>query len=116
MIFIAMSFPNKLHLYRTSCVWFLITRVLVVRTKDGCPTTEQPHLLPLPSPKAQWEARDHLSWMQELEDGIPSITTFGNLIESKHRSDELFHLQKLSAWNARNDSLGHLLNLAVVMV
>ena len=54
--------------------------------------------------------------MRDLEHGTLSITTFGSLVDSKRRSDELPHLQKLSTWNARNDSLGHLLNLAVALI
>lgn len=88
----------------------------MVKTKAGCPTNEHPEVLPLPSPKTQWEARDRATWMQELEAGSPALCTFGSLIDSKQQCNEISHAQRLDSWNARTDNLGSLLNIAVALV
>ena len=102
-------------LNRTSCVWFLVTRTIVVKTKPGCPTAEQPWMLPLPAPKTQWEARTEDSWIEEVAADSPAITTFGELMESRQRCNEKLFAQRLDAWNARTDNLGSLLNIAVAV-
>ena len=97
-------------------MWFLISRTVVIVTRTGCPTTEQPWTLPLPAPKTQWEARTEEAWLQELGIGIPAITTFGDLVESKKKRADADHAQRLDSWNAVSDSLGFLLNLAVNLI
>ncbi|KAJ8118407.1 hypothetical protein OPT61_g601 [Boeremia exigua] len=101
---------------RSSIVWFLITRTIVVAPKDDCHSTNAPDALPLPAPQTQWEARTSETWMKEVWSGNPLITTFGNLITAKRRIDEPENKQKLAAWNARMDRLGSLLNAAVALV
>lgn len=101
---------------RTSAVWFLITRTLVVKTKEGCPTNEAPWMLPLPGPKLVWEARSREDWLEEISAGYSAITNFGELMESKRRCGERIHAERLDSWNARTDNLGSLLNVAVAVV
>lgn len=101
---------------RTSSVWFLVARTIVVFTRPDCGTTEEPWAIPLPAPKTQWEARSEESWLRELSVELPVLTTFGHLIESKKRRSEPNHAQNLNTWNATSDHLGSLLNLAVNIV
>ncbi|KAH6643233.1 hypothetical protein C7974DRAFT_387091 [Boeremia exigua] len=101
---------------RSSIVWFLITRTVVVALKENCYFTNAPDALPLPAPQTQWEARNSETWMKEVWSGNPAITTFGNLITAKRRIDEPESKQRLAAWNARTDRLGPLLNAAVALV
>lgn len=101
---------------RTSCVWFLIARTIMVKTESGCPTTEAPWTLPLPSPKTQWEARTIEDWILEIEAGTSPICDFGSLIEARQKWNEPVHARKLDSWSARTDTLGSLLNIAVSMV
>lgn len=93
-----------------------MTKVISVKTTAGCPTIGTPWHLPLPSQKLQWEARDNDTWQQEIITGSPAINTLGALVESKKRSTDPSHAQRLDAWNARSDSLGALMNIATAML
>ncbi|KAL5398664.1 hypothetical protein PMIN03_012753 [Paraphaeosphaeria minitans] len=101
---------------RSSLVWFLITRTIVVAPKEDCHTTNDPWGLPLPAPQTQWEARTREAWMKEIWSESPAITTFGNLISAKQHIDKPEGKQNLAAWNAKVDRLGSLLNVAVALV
>lgn len=101
---------------RSSIVWFLITRTIVIAPKEDCHTTNAPDALPLPAPQTQWEARTREAWMKEVWSDSPAITTFGCLITAKQHIDKPESKQKLAAWNARMDRLGSLLNVAVALV
>jgi hypothetical protein len=101
---------------RTSLVWFLITRTIVVVPKTDCHTTNTPDALPLPAPQMQWEARTRDAWLKELGAEGPAITTFGSLVNAKQHIHEQESKQLLSAWNAKMDRLGSLLNIAVALI
>jgi hypothetical protein len=101
---------------RTSLVWFLITRTIVVVPKTDCHTTNTPDALPLPAPQMQWEAQTREAWLEELGAEGPAITTFGSLVNAKQHIHEQESKHMLSAWNARMDRLGSLLNIAVALI
>lgn len=101
---------------RTSCVWFLITKVLSVKTAASCAKSRTPLELPLPSQKLQWEARDNYTWQQEIVASTPAITTLGALVECKKQCTDPSHAQRLDSWNARSDNLGALMNIATTML
>lgn len=93
-------------------MWFLINRTVSVKTQPNCSTTEQPRTLPLPASKLLWEARSLADWTDEIQADVPSICSFGDLIDSRQKNDEVFHARRLNAWNARTDKLGSLLSIA----
>jgi hypothetical protein len=101
---------------RTSLIWFLITRTIVIMPKTECHTTISPETLPLPAPQMQWEARTREAWLKELGADVPAMTTFGSLVDVKQHIHEQESKQKLGIWNARMDRLGSLLNIAVALV
>jgi hypothetical protein len=101
---------------RTSLIWFLITRTIVIMPKTECHTTISPETLPLPAPQMQWEARTREAWLKELGAEVSVMTTFGNLVDVKQHGHEQESKQKLGVWNARMDRLGSLLNIAVGLV
>ena len=101
---------------RTSLVWFLITRTIVMQLRPNCSTTDAPGTLPLPAPKSQWEARTGEDWMKEVGLEAPAITTIGDLIVVKQQVRDQKHMHMLGAYNARMDGLGLLVNIAVAMV
>jgi hypothetical protein len=100
---------------RTSLVWFMITRTIVVQSQE-CATTNMPWTLPLPAPKTLWEARSEEDWMREMGAGSPELNTFGSLVRAKQKNSDREQKQVLGAWNARADTLGSLLNVAVSIV
>lgn len=101
---------------RTSLIWFLITRTIVIMPKTECHTTISPETLPLPAPQMQWEARTKEAWLEELGADGSVMTTFGSLVNVKQHIHEQESKQKLGVWNARMDRLGSLLNIAVALV
>ena len=100
---------------RTTCTWFLIARTFLVKTKDGCPTTEDPRTIPLPSSRLQWEAKSREAWLQELDLGSPVMRKYGHLIDAKRGYGGDGGAAGLNYWNARTDSLGSLLNIAAAV-
>ena len=101
---------------RTSLIWFLITRTIVIMPKTECHTTISPETLPLPAPQMQWEARTREAWLKELGAEDSAMTTFGSLVNVKQHIHEQESKQKLGVWSARMDRLGSLLNIAVALV
>jgi hypothetical protein len=101
---------------RTSLIWFLITRTIVIMPKTECHTTISPETLPLPAPQMQWEAQTREAWLKELGAEVPAMTTFGSLVDVKQHIHEQESKQKLGVWNAKMDRLGSLLNIAVALV
>jgi hypothetical protein len=106
---------------RTACVWFLISRVVSIKTGIPCDAIESYRTLPLPCPETLWEASTRDAWVSEY-DVYGAITphaglnSFGSLIESNKRGEEPTHARRLDVWNAQADKLGSLLNAAVSMV
>ncbi|KAF2137752.1 uncharacterized protein K452DRAFT_98095 [Aplosporella prunicola CBS 121167] len=106
---------------RTACVWFLISRLVSVRTGIPCDAVEQFLALPLPSPKVIWETSTRDMWVSEHDAcgtamHEPDLVNFGGLIESHKRRNEPAHARKLDTWNAESDHLGSLLNVTVAMI
>ena len=101
---------------RTSLIWFLITRTIVIMPKTECHTTISPETLPLPAPQMQWQAQTREAWLEELGTEDSVMTTFGSLVNVKQHIHEQESKQKLGLWNARMDRLGSLLNIAVALV
>ncbi|KAF2846068.1 hypothetical protein T440DRAFT_459260 [Plenodomus tracheiphilus IPT5] len=106
---------------RTACVWFLISRIVCVKTGIPCDATESFRTLPLACPKTLWEASTIEIWASEYD--VYGATTpgagldsFGSLIESNKRCKEPAHARRLDVWIAQVDKLGSLLNAAVSMV
>ena len=106
---------------RTACVWFLISRVVCVKTGIECDAIKCFRNLPLPCPKTLWDASTREAWVSEYDvyganTPLAGLDSFGSLIESNKRGTELAHARKLDLWNAQVDRLGSLLNAAVSMV
>lgn len=101
---------------RTSLIWLLITRTIVVVLRTGCHTTDTPETLPLPAPQTQWEARTREGWTKEFGVEGALIATFGGLIKARQHTEEQESKEDLAVWNARVDRLGSLLNIAVALV
>jgi hypothetical protein len=106
---------------RTACVWFLISRVVCVKTGIPCDAIESFQTLPLACPKTLWEASTCDTWVSEYDVYGAStlgagLDSFGSLIESNRRWKEPAHARRLDVWNAQGDKLGFLLNAAVSMV
>lgn len=72
-------------------------------------------MLPLPSPKAQWEARSETAWAQALEAGRPNVSTIGHLLDAHQASNHLGDTERLDYWYARVDNLGMLLSIAMAI-
>lgn len=101
---------------RTSLIWFLITRTIVIMPKVDCHTTISPETLPLPAPQMQWEARTRERWLEELGAERPAMTTFGSLVSVKQHTHDQESKRILGTWNAKMDRLGSLLNIAVALI
>lgn len=101
---------------RTALVWFLMGRVLSLQTGRPCETVEKFPILPLPSSRLQWEASGHTAWEQRVESSKSTLCTLGNLIQTHQQDEDTYNAPHLDHWNARNDGLGMLLNLAVAML
>ena len=102
-------------------MWFLMSRVVCVKTGIPCDATESFRTLPLACPKTLWEASTRDAWVSEYHmygatTPAARLNTFGCLIESKKQWKEPAHARKLDLWNAEVDKLGSLLNAAVSMV
>jgi len=106
---------------RTACVWFLLSRVVCVKTGITCDATERFRSLPLPCAKSLWEARTEEEWVEEYKmcGGAVShagLDSFGDLMEANERLKEVSYARRLDVWNANADKLGTLLNAAVSTV
>ncbi|KIM97235.1 hypothetical protein OIDMADRAFT_168993 [Oidiodendron maius Zn] len=97
---------------RTSCAWFLLNCIISISNGLYCEVLEDVRMIPLPSPKAQWEASSHTGWENELEFNSNTLWTFGNLLDAHKWSNEPLSAQRLDSWNARIDNLGSLMNIA----
>ena len=97
---------------RTSCAWFLLNCIISISNGLYCEVLEDYRMIPLPSPKAQWEASSHTGWENELEFNSNTLWTFGNLLDAHKWSNEPLSAQRLDSWNARIDNLGSLMNIA----
>jgi hypothetical protein len=100
---------------RTSAVWLLITKTIVVQSKSKCASGERFEAMALPSAKSLWEAKNAQDWMQEAFLTTRSLGTFGELCEAKQKRHDMIYAQRLDMWNATADNLGSLLNLAAIM-
>jgi hypothetical protein len=106
---------------RTACVWFLVSRVVCVKTGITCDAIEGFRALPLACAKTLWEASTRDAWVSEYDvygattPGV-GLDSFGSLIELNKRRNEPAHARRLDVWNAQVDQLGSLLNAAVSMV
>lgn len=105
-----------------------MSRIVSLQTGVACHVLEHFRALPLPSSKAQWEARGPADWAR-LRAGGPvggdgggggdddDLWTLGGLLDTHGRSDaEPSCARRLDAWNARNDQLGTLMNIATTMI
>ena len=102
-------------------MWFLLSRVVCVKTGITCDATERFRSLPLPCAKSLWEARTEEEWVEEYKmcGGAVShagLDSFGDLMEANERLKEVSYARRLDVWNANADKLGTLLNAAVSTV
>ncbi|KAH8803641.1 hypothetical protein F5884DRAFT_510772 [Xylogone sp. PMI_703] len=101
---------------RTACVWFLMSRIVGVKSGNHyCVIADDFHLLPLPSPKVRWEARNQETWHRVSEVSRLDMSTVGDLIDVHRTTGDSSNRERLDYWNARADNLGLLLNIAVVI-
>ncbi|KAH8674627.1 hypothetical protein BGZ60DRAFT_404421 [Tricladium varicosporioides] len=105
---------------RVSCLWFLIGRIVSIRTGIQCDAVHAFRVIPLPSPKSVWEARHASEWESERDHVCRNLnhgmTTFGDLIDAHRGVLQPSNARRLDIWNAGADNLSSLLNLAVAMV
>ncbi|KAL7786457.1 hypothetical protein V8C43DRAFT_289921 [Trichoderma afarasin] len=102
---------------RTACVWFLMSRIVAVKSHSHyCTITDNFRMLPLPAPKAQWEAQSEIAWAQALEAGHPNMSTIGHLLDAHQLPSDPGNMQRLDYWYARVDNLGMLLNIAICII
>lgn len=75
-------------------------------------------LLPVVSNKTLWEARSATEWETEkaLFDASDPMTSFGELVKAKRRSNQPYYRRKLEAWDAGADKMGILLNIAAELM
>ncbi|KAH9893774.1 hypothetical protein F4778DRAFT_748450 [Xylariomycetidae sp. FL2044] len=101
---------------RTGCAWFLLSRIVDLRTGVDCDVVENFLALPLPCSKLQWEANSHAAWLEGLGPQDHNLWTFRNLRETQERSDEAPGAQQLDSWNAKADTLGTLMSIAATFL
>jgi hypothetical protein len=101
-------------------IWFLTDRCVSVRTGIPCDATEGFRDLPLPCPKALWEAQSRDAWASEYGavycDKEPRLSRFGDLVDAHSKYGDASAMKMIDKWNAGIDNLGSLLNLAVFLV
>lgn len=107
-------------LLRVACLWFLVDRVVCVKTGTPCETTQSFRALPLPSHKSLWEANTHSVWQSEYDAWCTmhsrGLSRFGDLIDAHKLAGDMANARRLDVWNAGADSLGILLNIATAMI
>lgn len=100
---------------RTVVVWLLLTYLVQSKIGVRCDSFDGFRDIPVPAPRALWEATTRPVWHAEYEiyKTMPrgGIDTLGDLMVCKQRDTRPDKL-KLDAWNCTVDSLGILLNLA----
>ncbi|KAH6670595.1 hypothetical protein B0J14DRAFT_99524 [Halenospora varia] len=105
---------------RSSCLWFLIGRIVSIRTGIQCDAVHAFRIIPLPSPKSMWEARCASEWEAERDHACRNLNhgmaTFGDLIDAHREATQQSNARTLDIWNAGADNLSSLLNLAIAMV
>ncbi|EXJ87026.1 hypothetical protein A1O3_03983 [Capronia epimyces CBS 606.96] len=102
-------------------VWFLLTRLISMRTGIGCPYVDAYLSLPLPAPRSLWEAASAEAWKAEYDctyttPELPRLRTFGELVEAQKPTNYTQFMHKLDLWNADADSLGMMLTLATAIM
>ncbi|PTB51499.1 hypothetical protein M431DRAFT_485343 [Trichoderma harzianum CBS 226.95] len=60
----------------------LLTFELLSKAIATIAITDNFRMLPLPAPKAQWEAQSEIAWAQALEAGYPNMSTIGHLLDA----------------------------------
>lgn len=100
------------------CLWFVICHVVAARFGVACPSYIHYQHLPLASSKILWEARSEEEWEEENTLHIASspISTLGELMAAKKRSDIPLNAKRLQAWEAGADKLGMLLNIVTTFL
>ncbi|KAF2143513.1 uncharacterized protein K452DRAFT_225511 [Aplosporella prunicola CBS 121167] len=105
---------------RVACLWFLIDRVVCVKTGLHCNASEGFRELSLPSTKFTWDANTQCSWQAEYESCRmmrgTSMSRLGELIDAKQGDKDSSNARRLDVWNSGIDTLGTLLNLATAFV
>ncbi|KAH8429244.1 Zn(II)2Cys6 transcription factor domain-containing protein [Aspergillus melleus] len=106
---------------RVACLWFIISRVICVKTGIPCDTTEVYRAIPLPSGHSLWTANCHEVWEAEYRASQmnyrrPRLAYFGELIEAQRNPGDGSNSQKLDLWHTDADQLGIMLMLATAMV
>ncbi|KAF7590323.1 hypothetical protein BBP40_002973 [Aspergillus hancockii] len=106
---------------RVACTWFIISRVICVKTGIPCDTTEVYRAIPLPSSQSLWAASCPEMWDSEYRASQvrycrPRLAYFGELIEAQRNPGDAMMAQKLDTWHAGADQLGFMLMLATAMV
>ncbi|KAH7040977.1 uncharacterized protein B0I36DRAFT_379824 [Microdochium trichocladiopsis] len=103
---------------RLACLWFIISRVVDIRHGVWCPGLQGCRDMPLPAPKALWEARSEAEWREERREiearSGSMLTTIGDLLDAREAGTA--GQRALSMWYAECDSFGHLLRLAVSLI
>lgn len=92
---------------------------MCVKNGDVCDASRSYRTLPLPSPKALWEAHTQSAWESEYEAccifQTSGLVTLGDLIDAQRSDYTPSNARKLDKWNAEVDNLGCLLNLVGTM-
>lgn len=91
-------------------------QVLSLETGQFCDTTDLFLMLPLPSPKLQWENSGPSTWEPRFDYANDTLFTLGHLKDTHQHYEDPSTVKHLDSWNATTDGLGMLLNLVVAML
>ncbi|KAF4452582.1 hypothetical protein F53441_4601 [Fusarium austroafricanum] len=103
---------------RMSCLWLIISCVIVIENGRSCSGCSAMHTLALPSSKFVWEARSLEEWQTEKAffDMSCPLTTLGELVDAKNNAGNVIEAQRLQSWELGSDKMTAMLNLAVEFV
>ncbi|KAK2803071.1 hypothetical protein FQN50_007152 [Emmonsiellopsis sp. PD_5] len=106
---------------RAACIWFLLGRIIYIKTRTPCHESDAYQMLPLPSSRWRWEARSYEDWKLESEYPNPmgarhGFVYFGELLNAQQQPDDMAAIHKMDSWNSEVDGLGTMLMLATAMV
>jgi hypothetical protein len=106
------------------CIFFLISRVVDIDIGIQCPTLATFDHVPLPSPKARWEAKTANAWESQSyftslfnSQSRHQLDTIGSLINAHMATgSDGMGAVTLDSWNVGVDNLGSLLNASMGML
>lgn len=93
----------------------VITLILSANTGIGCNGSLRD--VALPASRLAWEAQDSSAWRQQaLLDSGSRLQTVGDLMHAHKNASDPMMARELDMWNAKADSVGTFLNLAISVI